>query len=520
MPGNPIEQKNKLEATLIERPPIVVVMGHIDHGKSTLLDFLRKTNVVAGEAGGITQHTYSYEVTHAGEGGASKRITFLDTPGHEAFTLMRSRGARVADVAVLVVAANEGVKPQTLEALSIIKKHEVPFVVALNKIDAPNANIDKVKQELAEHEVYLEGYGGSVPVVAISAKTGENVPALLDMILLVAELEELKGDPSLPAEGTVVEAHQDPQKGITATLVIKNGTLKRKTFLVAGGCFAPVRRIDTILLKDISTASFSTPVLITGWNCIPPAGAEFISVTDKKKAEELTRASVTASFKKNVPAHAGSIPEETRRATIPIVLKADMQGTLDALVYETDKVLLKLKEVHGAHVDARILHKGVGAISESDVKLVSGSTNAIIAGFNVSVDAVARDMAERNRISIGVFAIIYELTDWLAKEIEKKRPRVRIEEITGKAKILRMFSRTKNKQVVGGRVLEGKMVRGGNARILRRDFRIGEGEVLELQQQKTKTSEVAEGSEFGALIESRHDIAPGDVIEEFIIKEQ
>ncbi|MBI2049101.1 MAG: translation initiation factor IF-2 [Parcubacteria group bacterium] len=517
MPQSPKNQNN-----LIERPPIVVVMGHIDHGKSTLLDFLRKTNVVAGEAGGITQHTYSYEVTHAEEGGVKKRITFLDTPGHEAFTLMRSRGASVADVAVLVVAVNEGVKPQTREALAIIKKNEVPFVVALNKIDAPNANVDKVKQELAEHEVYLEGYGGSVPVVAISAKTGENVPALLDMILLVAELEELKGDPALPAEGVVVEAHQDPQKGISATLVIKNGTLKKKTFVVARGCRAPVRRIDTILLKDIPEASFSTPVIITGWNCIPEAGAEFVSLAGKKEAETLSRASLSAASPRKNGALQGEreTADEAKRETIPLVLKADMQGTLDALVYETDKVLAKLKETHGANVDARIVHSGVGAISESDVNLVSGNENAVIAGFNVSIDAVAKEIAERNHTSIGVFAIIYELTDWLAKEIEKKRPRVHIEEITGKAKILRTFSRTKNKQIVGGRVLEGKIVKGGNTRILRRDFSIGEGEVLELQQQKNRASEIAEGSEFGAMIESRHDIAPGDVIEEFITKEQ
>lgn len=505
--------------TLMERPPIVVVMGHIDHGKSTLLDFLRKTNVVAGEAGGITQHTYSYEVTHTGEGGVKKRITFLDTPGHEAFTLMRSRGASVADVAILVVAANEGVKPQTIEALEIIKKNEVPFVVAINKIDAPNANVEKVKQELAEHEVYLEGYGGTTPVVAISAKTGENVPSLLDIILLVAEMEELKGDPALPAEGTVVEAHQDPQKGITATLVIKNGTLNKKTFVVAGRCLAPVRRIDTILEKDLSEASFSTPVLVTGWNCIPEAGAQFISIAGKKEAEEKVWTD-GLSLKKNIPQRIQGVPGEAKRAMIPLVLKADMQGTLDALAYETDKVLAKLKETHGAHVDARILHKGVGAISESDIKLVSGSDTAIIAGFNVPVDAIARNMAERTGVSIGVFGIIYELTDWLAKEIEKKRPRVSIEEVTGKAKILRTFSRTKNKQIVGGKVLEGKMVRGGNARILRRDFLIGEGEVLELQQQKTKSAEIEEGREFGAMIESRHDIAPGDVIEEFVIKEQ
>lgn len=510
------EKQNKL----MERPPIVVVMGHIDHGKSTLLDFLRKTNVVAGEAGGITQHTYSYEITHAGESGAKKRITFLDTPGHEAFTLMRSRGASAADVAVLVIAANDGVKKQTIEALDIIKKSAVPFVVAINKIDAPNANIDKIKQELAEHEVYLEGYGGAVPVVAISAKTGENVPALLDMILLVAELEELKGDPAIPAEGVVVEAHQDPQRGPTATLVIQDGTLKKKMFVAAGKCFVPVRRIDSISKKDMPEASFSTPIFIAGWNCIPEAGVRFVALQEKKEAEELTRAFSEKMTKKGAPPQPSVASGEEKRATIPLVLKADTQGTLDALVYETEKALSALEETHGTRVDARILYKGVGTISESDMKIVSGSANAIVAGFNVAIDAMARDMAERNHVDVGIFPIIYELTDWLAKEIEKKRPRVRIEEITGKAKIIRAFSRMKNKQIVGGKVLEGKIVKGGNARILRRDFPIGEGEVLELQQQKTRVTEIAEGSEFGAMIESRHDIAPGDVIEEFIIKEQ
>ena len=505
---------------LTERPPIVVVMGHIDHGKSTLLDYIRKSNVVGGEAGGITQHTYSYEIVHRNEEGAPKRITFLDTPGHAAFALMRERGASVADIAVLVVAANDGVKTQTLEALGAVKTSGIPFVVALNKIDAPNANVEKVKQELAEHEVYLEGYGGSVPVVAISAKTGENVPALLDMILLVAEIEELKGDPDAPAEGTVIEAHQDPRKGITATLVIQNGTLRKKMFVTTGAAYAPVRRIDDTLGHEIAEASFSTPVFITGWNTIPEAGGRFTVCADKKTAEETAQTALAvAGVKKkalaNAPGEKGAL-----RAVIPVVLKADTQGTLDALLYETAKVAEKLREAYGDKAELVVLHQGVGTINESDVKLLSGSADALIAGFNVSIDGVAKEAAERTGVTIGVFPIIYELTDWLVAEVEKRRPRVRVEEITGKAKILRFFSRTKNKQIVGGKVLEGKIVVGGKVRILRREFPIGDGDITELQQQKTKTREVAEGFEFGAMIESRHDIAQGDTIEAFIVTEK
>ncbi len=510
MPPSPKNTNN-----LIERPPVVVVMGHIDHGKSTLLDFLRKTNVVAKEAGGITQHTYAYEFIHTGETGeeGGKRVTFLDTPGHEAFTLMRERGTSVADIAVLVVAADDGVKPQTLEALGIIKKSGLPYIVAINKIDKPNANVDKVKQELAEHEVYLEGYGGGVPVVAISAKTGEHVSELLTMILLVAEMGEWKGDPQAHAEGIVIEAHQDPQKGITATLVIKNGVLKKKMSVTAGACTVPVRSIADMEGKELLEAMFSTPISLAGWSCLPQAGASFKSFENKKEAEK-------EALKTETTKRGSASSEEAGKTTIPLVLKADTRGTLDALAHETEKVIRSFKETLGADTEIRILEKGVGTISESDVKLVGRNERAIIAGFNVLVDGTAKDAAERQSVSIGTFPIIYELIDWLRKEIEKKRPRVRVEEITGRAKIIRIFSNNKNKQVVGGKVFEGKLVVGGNVKILRRDFAIGNGELLELQQQKTKTKEVPEGSEFGALIEARYEIAPGDVIEEFVIVEK
>ncbi len=513
MPPNHTQQSKN---NLIERPPIVVVMGHIDHGKSTLLDFLRKTNVVAKEAGGITQHTYAYEFTEKGENGA-KRITFLDTPGHEAFALMRERGTSVADIALLVIAADDGVKPQTLEALGVIKKSGLPYIVAINKIDKPNANVEKVKQELAEHEVYLEGYGGDVPVVLLSAKTGENVPGLLAMILLVALMGEWKGDPRASAEGIVIEAHQDPQKGITATIVIKNGTLKKKMFVAAGACVAPVRRISDMEGKELPEATFSTPVSLAGWSCLPHAGALFESFAHKKEAER--EAGKTEAGKTNSLPRA-AFHEEMRKMTIPLILKADTRGTLDALVYETEKLLLSFKELLGETAEVRILLQGVGAVSESDVQLAGRNGRAIIAGFNVDISGTAKVAAERQGVSVAVFPIIYELVEWLKKEIEKKRPRVHTEETTGRAKIIRVFSVNKNKQVIGGKVLEGKLVMGGNIKILRRNFPIGVGEVLELQQQKTKTKEVPEGSEFGAMVEARSEIAPGDVIEEFIVTEK
>jgi translation initiation factor IF-2 len=280
----PQTKKEQKEATAV-RPPVIVIMGHIDHGKSSLLDYIRKSNVVAGEAGSITQHTSAYEVEHQTHDGKSMRITFLDTPGHEAFASMRTRGARVADIAVLVVSAEEGVKTQTLEALSAIKESGIPFIVAANKIDRPNANPEIVKQELSEHGVFVEGYGGTVSFVPISAKTGEGIPDLLDLMLLTAEMEELSGDPSKDAEGVVVESHRDPKKGVSATLIITDGTLKKGMYVAAEESLSPVRRIESHVGHALDEATFSSPVRIMGFDSIPPAGAIFRAFKNKKAAE-------------------------------------------------------------------------------------------------------------------------------------------------------------------------------------------------------------------------------------------
>src|SRR3989344_6859865 len=322
----------------LPRPPIVVIMGHIDHGKSSLLDYIRKSNVVAGEAGGITQHLSAYEVNHPVKEGVANRITFLDTPGHQAFSKMRSRGAGVADIAILVVSAEDGVKEQTKEALKAIKEAGIPYIVAINKIDKPNANIERTKQNLAENEIYLEGFGGDVPFVPISAKLGTGVSDLLDMMLLVAEMENLTGDSTLHAEGVVVESHIDTKRGTSATLIITNGTLKKGSFILAEESMAPVRAIENFLGKQVPEATFSSPVQITGFDSLPAVGATFRAYSNKKDAEKAQDALREARAKVKPVAIIRTIPLAENALVVPIVLKSDVAGTLEALEKEISKI--------------------------------------------------------------------------------------------------------------------------------------------------------------------------------------
>ncbi|MEK7614442.1 MAG: translation initiation factor IF-2 [Patescibacteria group bacterium] len=511
---------------ITERPPVIVITGHIDHGKSTLLDYIRKTNIAGGEVGGITQLLSAYEVVHPSTGstsspqensglapsassGQGKKITFLDTPGHEAFSGMRERGVLAADIAVLVVSAEDSVKAQTIEALKTIRADGIPFIVAINKIDKPSANIEKVKIDLVEQEVYLEGYGGDIPSVAISAKTGQGVPELLDMILLVAEMAELRGDKSIPASGIVIESHIDAKRGITATLVIENGTLKSGMFAVAGDAIAPTRLIEDFLGKNVKEATFSSPVTITGFNKLPEVGAKFTSYEKKKDAEAVcaTSKEKLATTKENAPKKTES---EEWVLTVPIIIKTDVAGSLEAIRGELSKIS---KE----GLVSKIVQSGAGTISESDVKLASSMNNSLLVGFNVKIEKAAIDLALRLGVQINSFDIIYKLTEWLDAELEKKRPRVSVEETSGGAKILKCFSRTKDKQIVGGRVTEGTIVSGANIKIIRRDFEIGQGKILGLEQGKTKVREVQSGNEFGVSVETKMEIAPGDIIKSYII---
>ena len=344
----------------IPRSPIIVVMGHIDHGKSSLLDYIRKTNVVATESGGITQHISAHEATHKTEDGNNKRIVFLDTPGHAAFSSMRGNGARVADIAILVVSAEDGVKEQTMEAHKAIIDAHIPYIVAINKIDKPGADIDRTKLSLAEHGIYVEGYGGDVLFVPISAKQGTGVPELLDMILLIADMAELSGTPTRIAEGVIIESNIDPRRGISATIMILDGTLTKGQFVVAGDAYAPVRIIENFIGKSIDTAGPSTPIRITGWSNVPPTGQICTTHATKKEAE--------AEAKKNNALRRSHCFHSVNECevTVPVIIKADTLGTLEAV----EKIIGKL--IHET-VGIRIVHADVGDINESDITIASGS---------------------------------------------------------------------------------------------------------------------------------------------------
>ena len=489
------------KGNLIERPPIIVIMGHIDHGKSTLLDYIRKTNIVDMEVGGITQHIGAYEVIHQKEG-KSQKITFLDTPGHESFKAIRSRGARVADIGILVVSAEDAVMPQTQEAIKIFNEEKMPFIVAINKIDKPQANIEKTKQSLAKNDVYLEGYGGHISWVAISAKTGVGIPELLDLILLTAELEELKADPEADAEGVIIESHLDTRKGIVATAIITNGTLKKGGFAVCGKSFSPLRMLEDFRGQNIDSATFSSPVRIIGWDSVPEVGSQIKIFSSKP--DSLQAISESKSEKKPE-----KVPEKNERAKIPIVIKADTTGSLDALLYEIEKLA-------NEKIEAKITLTGLGPISENDIRTAE-SNSAIIIAFNTETQKQAQSLSERLGIKINTFNIIYKMTEWLQDELKARTPTVLQEEVTGKAKILKFFSSTKDKQIVGGKVESGKISVNEPVKIWRRETEIGMGRIRELQMQKNKTSTVEEGNEFGAKIESKIEIASGDKIESFII---
>jgi translation initiation factor IF-2 len=498
------------QTNLVTCPPIVVVMGHIDHGKSTLLDYIRKANIVATEAGGITQHTAAYEATHTDNTGKVSPITFIDTPGHAAFVELRSRGAQVADVAILVVSAEDGVKPQTLDALKSILDSKIPYIVAINKIDKPNANIEKTKQTLSENEIYIEEWGGKIPAVPISAKFGQGVEDLLEMVLLTAELEELKGDSSMPASGVILETHLHKTKGLSATLIIKNGTLKTGSYIVSEHAYAPVRVIEDFKGVKIESATFSSPVCITGWTELPKIGAEFMTCDSKKEAEVLIE-----QFKLNQKTKTPitNCVSDEKKAYVPIIIKADVAGTLDAIIHEINKL-------ENERVAANIIYTGVGDITESDIRAASGKGNVVIVGFNVKIDNQATALRERENIETKVFGIIYELGDYLKELFEARTPRISCEEMKGQLKVMKYFSAMKDKQVIGGKVIKGGIHVKETVKIIRQDQEIDRGIITELQHSKQKVSEVEEGKECGLCVESKTQIAPGDILESFEVVER
>jgi len=504
-----IKEENKR----IVRPPVVTVMGHIDHGKSTLLDYIRKTKVAETEAGGITQHLSAYEVEHTDSSGEKRLITFLDTPGHEAFQHLRSRGSNVADLAILVVAADDGVKPQTLEALKAIEGAKIPFLVAISKIDKSNADIEKTKNSLLEHGIYLEGMGGEVPFVPIDSKSGKGIPELLDLLLLAADLEELTGDPDTPATGSVIESHCDAKRGISATMIVKDGKLTTGEYMVAGTAYAPLRIVENFLGKKITEAHFSSPIVVVGFSENPPVGESFSIVKNKKEAIELTSKNAE---KEKAKSHVQAINNaQDGRFCLPVILKSDVVGSIDAIKHELKKKETERTSIH-------VIYEGVGDVAEGDIKHASNDKNTIIVGFNVGTDTAAKELAERMEIEIATFSIIYDLADWLDKAIEKRRPKIKEEKETGFAKILKSFSFTKKTQTIGCRVERGELTTGDQIIIHHNSMEVGRGKITSLKSGATDATKIVAGNDCGLIMEVSLEKEPvfEDTLTAFVITEE
>lgn len=491
-----------METNTTTRPPIIAVMGHIDHGKSTLLDYIRKTSVTESEAGGITQHLSAYEI-YIPHNGKERKIVFLDTPGHAAFTGMRERGASAADIAVLVVSAEDGVKAQTIEALQTIRTAGIPFIVAINKIDRPGANIEKTKLMLAEQEVLVEGFGGTIPVVAISALNGTGIADLLETILLVADIEGFVADQSLLAKGLVIESRLDPKRGIAATLIIKDGTLKKGQFVVAGSAITTTRIMEDFRKTAIDTAKAGTVVQLVGFDSLPAVGARISVFDTKRDAENFVEKQKNTAIVKDQ----WLVDADTK--ILPLIIKTDVFGTAEAIENE-------IKKIHVEGLQAKIIHSGIGAIGENDIRLAQSDKDIIILGFNVEMDARARDINETVGATVRTFDVIYRALEWLTEIFEARRPQKEVREVIGSAKVLKTFSKTKERQVIGCRVEAGSLSEGAKVSVLRRDFPIASGTIVEIQQAKQRVKTIAEG-ECGMLLECKTDIAPGDVLEAFIL---
>ena len=501
------------EANLQERPAVVTIMGHVDHGKTTLLDSVRHTKVTAGEAGGITQHIGAYQVENDG-----KKITFLDTPGHAAFTSMRSRGAEVTDVAILVVAADDGVMPQTVEAINHAKAAEVPIIVAVNKMDKEAANPDRVMQELTEYELIPEDWGGNTIFVNISAIKGEGIDDLLEMILLVAEVEELKANPDKNAFGTVIDAQLDKGRGSVASLLVQNGTLYVGDTLVVGNTYGRVRAMVSDIGERVTKAVPSTPVEITGLNHVPQAGDQFLVFKDEKKARQIGEAREQKQIQEDRGEQSkvslDDLFEQIKQGDmkeINIIIKADVQGSAEALASSLQKI-----EVEGVKI--KIIHSGVGAIKESDIILASAS-NAIIIGFNVRPDANAQKAAEDEKVDIRLHRVIYKAIEEIEAAMKGLLDPEYEEKVIGQAEVRETFKVSRIGTIAGCYVTDGKITRDSGIRLVRDSVVQFEGEIQDLKRFKDDVREVAQNYECGITIKNYNNIKEGDIIEAFIMEE-
>ncbi|CAK8054044.1 translation initiation factor IF-2 [Eupransor demetentiae] len=498
---------------LVARPPVVTIMGHVDHGKTTLLDYLRKSHVTEGEAGGITQHIGAYQARLDG-----RLITFLDTPGHAAFTEMRARGANITDITILVVAADDGVMPQTIEAINHAKAAGTPIIVAVNKIDKPGAQPENVMNQLMAYDLVPEEYGGDTIFVKISAKFGQNVDQLLEMILLEADVLELKADPKIPARGTVVEARLDKGRGPVATVLVQQGTMHIGDPIVVGNTYGRVRTMNNASGQDIEEATPATPVQITGINDVPQAGDRFIVMADEKTAR--AAGEERAKRAREEVRNAGSVVTldtlfntmaEKAMKTVPIIVKADVQGSVEALAGSLKKI-----EVDGVRVD--LIHTAVGAINESDVSLAEAS-GAIIIGFNVRPTPFARSQADNDNVDMRFYNVIYNAIDDVTAAMKGQLEPVYEEKIIGHVVVKELFKFSKVGTIAGASVEDGKITRDSKVRIIRDGTVVYEGELASLQRGKDSVNEVKMGYEFGFTVQKFNDIKPGDTAEAYVMEE-
>ena len=495
------------ENKVVSRQPVIAVLGHVDHGKSSLLDFIRKSNVVDGEAGGITQRISAYEVQHKTTDGRVLPITFLDTPGHAAFQSMRERGVEIADIAILIVSAEDGVKAQTVEAWKTIDSHKLPCVVAINKIDKPGADIQRTKNSLVENEIYIEGYGGQIPCVEISAKTGQGIDFLLETLLLLVEMNELTANLATEATGYVLESFVDQKRGISAALVIKDGTLPASGSILAGTALSPIRIVEDFAGRPIKNPHAGQPIKVTGFDEAPVAGSIFISSSDKKEMENLQKDA--QGDKTQVVLD----PKLYRNAkvVIPVIVKTDSLGTLAAVISELNK-----RETEDVKI--KIIGQGIGSITEGDIMLASSDEKVLIIGFAVKIDARAKEQSERFNLHPETFDIIYKLSEWFDGVVEERLPFEEKETVLGTLKVLKTFSSQKDKHVIGGRVETGRITNNALVKIVRRGVELGRGRVVELQSQKLKTHEVIEGNECGLMVETKVEMIPSDVLEAIVVE--
>lgn len=501
------------ESDLVSRPPVVTVMGHVDHGKTSLLDAIKETSVTKSEAGGITQHIGAYSVI-----ANNKKITFLDTPGHEAFTSMRARGAQITDIAILVVAADDGVMPQTVEAISHAKAAGVPIIVAINKMDKPTANVDRIKQELMENGLMAEDWGGDTITVPVSAKNREGIDEILEMILLVAEMQELKANPNRDAIGTVIEAQLDKGKGPMATVLVQKGTLKVGDMVVSGNASGRIRAMFDDKGKNVKKAGPSVPVVILGLSEVPNAGELIYGLEDEKLARtyadkkklQIRELEMRADQKVSLDDLFDRIKLGELK-DLNIIIKGDVRGSIEALRQSLEKL-------DTDEVKVNMIHGGVGGITETDVMLASAS-NAIVVGFNVRPNLNALDVAKREKVDIRTYRVIYEVIEDIQSAIKGMHAPKIVEEVTGRAEVRATFRLPNGHSIAGIYVLDGKIMRNSQIRLLRDDIVIFEGGISSLKRFKDDVREVASGYEAGLGLENYNDVKEGDLMESFVLKE-